>query len=874
MQTKKISSGPRCARFSCRRSHIYIYFFLFFKIFFNVRGPSKKLITDHENSESSERDRLRQRFSLSCHPSLPLLVCSDGYHFTLMEIAPEQSLSASVSSLLSEARTYLDLDAKGCSPSGEEERVEDDCRGFSDSSGLDFRELASSLGSEEDFSKCKGFSPRRHSEHSAWQKKRKQSGEGFLDKYLKNLETGRIEFASEGTRGDVPTSGAGQIQRRDNTLQQALLQLQSVAGLLLTCDPFVPCRGAWPSALSPTHSQAEECKGELARLSSVFLSTVSNVLSQASFLSAFSNFSTPSEMLVLTLDFTRALLKLLGQDTFVKANSQLSLSTANVILSGFLSGWFKRHLDFKGMDQGLLTVTSVLEYADVIGKGMLDFSSLLEDVILVLLSTYDVYPSIIQVSPAPSGTSQLSSSTHLPLQPSSNCILYLSSSLNMAHKLISLLWKDMVLCRSLSATAGYLPGDRSHQAPQLSRKTMSQNISNSTKNACGTLRALQAYIRNLLAQFGGEGQLSLADCRTSKATNKPLTYLYEKEGDKVGKLLDYLVNYDVLAAVELANSCMESISDGTVVSKSRGLFELPPQADEDWASEEAGVWTRSGDFNVRLLKVASDADKELLGIFGQFMAAYFTNKKLTLSRRCDQPGSSSSQTRELSRARVTESLRQDSAGEIWMMEKTLGCLLLAGKWEEACEFVLAVEDWRKGFVLASAHSLYNKVTSRDTLDVSLVGKSHQLGLVNTLKILATVHRKFSVDKFRKVYHNTSIGSPGASLLKNGESYLRETFRMFATMKMEAVIVSACGCCLSDLAEECFNLGVKVAPGYQLPAPPLYCVQPAITKEVRCALEKCTCPQFKTARVITVALSSVIKLLRNFFNWHFRMYKYR
>ena len=43
-------------------------------------------VTDHETSESSERDPLRQRFSVASHPHLPAVVCSDGYCLTILQL--------------------------------------------------------------------------------------------------------------------------------------------------------------------------------------------------------------------------------------------------------------------------------------------------------------------------------------------------------------------------------------------------------------------------------------------------------------------------------------------------------------------------------------------------------------------------------------------------------------------------------------------------------------------------------------------------------------------------------------------------------------------------------------------------------------------
>ena len=48
-------------------------------------------ITNHQTSQSSERDALRQRFSVSTHPHLPMLLCSDGYSVTVLGLTNDFS---------------------------------------------------------------------------------------------------------------------------------------------------------------------------------------------------------------------------------------------------------------------------------------------------------------------------------------------------------------------------------------------------------------------------------------------------------------------------------------------------------------------------------------------------------------------------------------------------------------------------------------------------------------------------------------------------------------------------------------------------------------------------------------------------------------
>ena len=733
-----------------------------------------------------------------------------------------------VKSFIAECQGYLDMDKRNISTGkgGKDGNNDDeDDQGLEDSSGLDFRDLVASLDSEPDDSKHKSSLFARKPKSQSSSAANAMNGERFLDKYLKNLDAGRIEFADESQRGVQNSKMNGIHQRSDNSLRQALLYLQSAAGLLLTCDPFVPYRGTWPSSPSPSLPQAEKSREELRTLSLLLLSTTNKVLSQTSLLCAFSNGYTSSEMIVLSLNFTRAVLKLILQDTFLQANTQLSVSLCNAIICGHLSGWFKRHLDFKSQDQSKYTIMSLLEYSNTIGKGMVDFSNLLEDLIHVLLSTYKTYPSIFgHISRMPSSSSFYSSIS----QPSSNCVLYLSSSLDRALKLVSLLWKDMKTCRSLSSTAGYLPGEKS-QGPQLSRKTIIQNISYNTKNVCSTLKALQVYIQQLLAQTDLAGVSPRSECRGSIDADIPVSDSASGTESKAKDLLDYLTNYDILAAVKLADTCIEFMPDENNIHSNVPL-DLSSYLSGERSSDEFAL---SGSSSLRLIRTP---DKITLAILGQLMASYFTNRKL-LVPRCLGDHLEPSQKTELSRLKVTESLKESGTWEYWTVERTLAFLVLSDKWEEAYQFVLEVEDWRKAFVLAATHSLHHKLmsTSSGPSDGCLFETSYQLGLINTLKVIGSFFHKMDKEKFHKAYRSSHSGVPANLQLRYIEIFLSETFNRFSLVKMEAVVLSAGRHYLCELEEACSDVGVKVASGFQLPAPPLYCPQPAITKEVRLRL---------------------------------------
>ena len=62
---------------------------------------------DNEVSLSSERDSYKQKFSVATHPTLPMILCSDGYLLTIMKLEETYSLTSLVTSLVKISKAKL-----------------------------------------------------------------------------------------------------------------------------------------------------------------------------------------------------------------------------------------------------------------------------------------------------------------------------------------------------------------------------------------------------------------------------------------------------------------------------------------------------------------------------------------------------------------------------------------------------------------------------------------------------------------------------------------------------------------------------------------------------------------------------------------------
>lgn len=788
---------------------------------------SKHLITDHENSESSERDGLRQRFSVASHPTLPLLACSDGYTFTLLKFSSKHGLLDTVKSLVSYSRKELEMEEVEHLSHHDETRLSEG-QGREDSSRLDFCDFVAALDVGQEESLGGGTVLASHPSLGG-------GDVGFLDRYLRSVEAGHIEFAGENSGRAGCDAGSSAVSKRsEDALRLALSCLQAAMGLLLSCDPFIPCRGTLPSSRSPNLEQVEANKLELHRVATLLVSTTFKVLSQVSQLSAFSSSPLPPKMVSLSHGFISSLLKLIVLDGIYQAHTTLSFSLANAVFMAFLSGLTKKHCNFERLDNDKHTVASMLEYTCFVGKGIHDFSNLLEDMLPILLSTYDVHPSIFgEVLKTPPHASNLSS----------DCVLYLGSALKAALKLIGSLLKGMKLCCKLSSSARCSPSK--HHIPYLSSESMVRNLRNTTKNVRGTLKSLQDYIRCLLQSYSCRMSHLSSGKVTTRSSGKPITYS-PTISNKRKKFLESLLRYDLHTAMELVSSCLKEHEEeeeeagrgeeDRVTGGSRVV--VSPSSSEVLSDNlsSSSTWSQTGLTSSSLVRIESDADRFIVGTLGDLMASYFTNQKLLLSLSSNDCCSAARQV-ELSRTKVIKSLKDGNVQELWTVERALSFLLLSDKWERACDFVIELGEWRKAFVLSAVSSLHHKFLLAGVKDCETTSHayfsnlSRHLALSHILEVIGSVFKKQDRDKFWKYDLDGARSSKSCVSLKIGESFLCETFRVCMMVRLEDVLLSTADRCLSEMVEVCGGLSTSVPAGLYLPAPPLYCTQPTITEQV-------------------------------------------
>ena len=620
------------------------------------------------------------------------------------------------------------------------------------------------------------------------------SQERFGD-ILGGLEAGAIHFAGE-SNGELSLEHSLRSSSQNiSSLTLAITQLQAAVGMLVSCDPFVPCIGMLPRTESLQMDEVNSYKTKLNAISNLLFSTISNVISRGSLLSAYSSTSdtTATKTIAMTNDFIMSLLKLVSLDKLQQRHMDLSLSMSNNILVAFLSGLMEQHRDFFRLHQNQHTLQSLQVYTDQVSMAVQDISNMLEEIVSVVESTYNVRISVFgEIVGSPDLNNQTSS-----------CMRFLAPSLKVTLKLMDVLWKDVKLSKKIAHSFSHLQATKGKDFPR--------KFKNSSYNASIAIKSLHSRIYNLLAS-------SQHQLLTSEKDGKPITYTQSDNEHKL--FIDNLLQYNLKTVRELINGYIVEYDTPTDVKSVDQLSDI---------LNCSSIAPRDHLNNLQLC-IKSDFARFAAGALGGLIAASFTNHKLLI------PLSSKSylpqRHAELSRKKLTAVIQDYDLCDSWTVEYAVNLLLLSDQWQRACSFIVELGDWRKAFVLAAITTLHRKtllvVTGKSIRDISgdqLLNLSHHLAFTNIVKAIGNVYKKPE-----KSWKEASYGGSKYSA-KQIEQFVSETFHKCAMVQMDSVLMSCVGYFLQELVDCSSKFSTRIHLSLYLPAPPLYCIQPAITEEV-------------------------------------------
>ena len=702
------------------------------------RGVSRK-VTDHETSESSERDTLRQRFSVTTHPHLPILLCSDGYSLTILKLPTTLSLPTLLSGLVSSARDVLALppiDIKGPSLSASHSQTKslqlqslhDIAASFTDTTGLGDT-LGSSVSSAP------------------------QHAGGYMPA-LSGVEGGGIHFAGLGSTLQLPTPTS------DVQLSTAMASLLSAWGVLLTCGVTMPGDGV-PVQGSPGELDSQLCS--LKDITSVLLLSILKILE---LLHERAKDAHARDSLRY---FLHSLLSVVPFDSISQRHLITVTALANRVLTEELHKCLKKHRSLKEN----FTQQAWIEYINSMNRGVSETSDLLDTIIAFMECTYD-YTPINRTMNSFCTPSFLQ--TDIASQHTNSCLSTLSPAGSLLAKVSEVFQEDINKCE----------------------QTVKQQISQAVSESRLQSREMNV-LYNQLTKCLNKALVTLQYARTqtrwiSPTHGNPITSNVFKS-HKVQKLVSKIEAYDIQGALEYVHS----------------LVNYSEVAALDHCS----------------LKLSTSV-RTVVHLFCQVMASFFSDKApfITISLNPFHQLS-------LSRAKLLKATQSEALFNFWTADHVVELLMISQFWHEACAFLQMLGEWKKAFFLSSIFVQHSSLMRSENQQHSMLKQLAQN--IITENLLRCIGLKF-ITPFRKTDTKRLSCLPGLSdshlMRRDIIGFVPECLRVCAQAEMDGVLLTVVASLVSEIAHCCRKMCVEVPSGLYLPAPPLFCPQPATQNEVR------------------------------------------
>ena len=932
------------------------------------RGAAAAIVTNHETSQSSERDALRQRFSVAAHPHLPVLLCSDGYSVTVLRLEEEGgaggTLSQLVGGLVADARKKLGLPPlleDEVSPGG---RDEDGCGSGSEPFGTECRPVEGRNRLQTPFKSLLSNElsciVRGTELDGTLASTLTASGTGFgLLMGLSGMESGAIHFAGMDSHLDQTScSVLDKTLREKHSTEQAISELHTAWGLLLSASELEPGNGLYPRERPLTLTEITTCQSSLRFSSSTLILTlVSNATSGA--YAQHRPYLNPVRLLNGTADSAASALSLVALDSIKQGSLGLTVSLANAASLVLLSECLREHRSF--LSRKRHNLQSLREFTESVTASVTALGGFLADVISLLSSTYN--PSNLLSQP-----SLLAGNFDPPQLPDGQgsrltAVAQLQASLSSVADMARIFRKDIKRCSS--AARKILPRKATTNVLQLREfGLLYKSLVSSVRQASSVLRSTHAGVTSILQHLGtGEPaadekrQLDVSAERLylEGGLERALESFDQKRGHSAVEdgnpitseqcaaatphihavtsqlgptfstdlaiLFVKLERYELKSALEFARSfivnCPQKGALGQAVPPAQEArsAKVPPRpssafgatekAEADigisrsrsWASLYQGKASRSlplstgdpdssvfhqlpaeGDSPLKTtMFIESENGLAVVTSLARFMTAFFCNRPLLVAPATNPsiipPASSQaplpgSRYLELDRSVITKSIHQQSLSDKWTVDHALELLLLSGLWEEACDLVSSLGDWKKSFLLASTHLTHAKKLAEVTGNLQAESRpgleviAHHLAVGNVMSLLVSLQGSTSpyssssrvsqpvkhsetpkrpnrqaarlAMEERRASRACRIGTGAEGTRPHSVEVLNavsSTLRACAWVELDSVLMGTVGSLLGRLTETCKRLSLEVPVSVYLPAPPLYCPQPSITQEV-------------------------------------------
>ncbi|CAL1547193.1 unnamed protein product [Lymnaea stagnalis] len=228
------------------------------------------------------------------------------------------------------------------------------------------------------------------------------------------------------------------------------------------------------------------------------------------------------------------------------------------------------------------------------------------------------------------------------------------------------------------------------------------------------------------------------------------------------------------------------------------------------------------------------AIRQVVQSMGRFMAAYFTNQMVFIfPPHNPTPLPAVHFETSIANSRIIPKYHEDIAtiirhqklGSVWTVERTLEYLLLSGLLCEATWFADRMGDWKSAYQLSVSHTLHKR------LAVPLYASAKKpLILPEWLNPDAIMKRRLE----RLVKEDLEVTSGNSDLTHLTK--ILEDIALAGVMGYTEVGSWLLGELVGKLKAVARQFTPLVTKDFYLPAPPLYCPQPARTEKLRVSLE--------------------------------------
>ena len=798
-----------------------------------------------DHSQSSEVDVLHQRFSVSAHPLHPVLLCSDGYSFTILRLLTRVPLSQLAAGLVLDSRKKLNLSPSSVRP------IHDKESSFALKSSLnlggDVHDFAATLTTDLDAT-CLDDT----------------LGSTLLssvagrDGLFGSLEAGAVQFAGMDSDLELTQSfrtTASNVKKR--SIDVAMLQLRAALGQLLSCGKLEPGNGIYPQLRPLKHSEVEKIQIDIQQAHRLLVSTfltlmeTSIVASQTENLVSSGGANASGHLETLFHELFGDILGLAPLDSFNQSHLELVTALINGGLLIMLRSSMQKHKEFASLTQSQPTIQLLKKFADSVCEDISIVSELLDSAVSVLNTTYGMRPlpgaadSAFHAPPLhPSSSKRPHRNRRRHLSSSDNMASRLSISLTTMLELLGAFWRDIQTCGDMAneTISGITSNSPQHNRLQLRELgVLYKGLASSLQAAMTVLKASHAQIRQLIQagkRKGAELQLEASSCEQSQDGN-PITL---STNENLLLLLSKLEEYDLKCALELIHS-----DDILVHSTS---FSIPADAG---FSLNASTATLSSTISHTHLSLASPSAQPVVACLARVMMAFFSNQKLlispaaiasTMTGSTVQGDGRTKRLIELKRSEIVRAIREQELSKVWTADCALELALLGGLWEEAAKFVANLGEWKKAILLSLAYTKHAKLLREKVIAEepnpyleSITNFAHRLALDSIIDRLGLeigggdgneIVPLWCYGKGRPSY--TSTCSPHHCTEESFQSIVG-TLQVCAAGEMDSVLAKLITSLTGAVTARSQQLPLTVHSSVYLPAPPLYCPQPTIPEEV-------------------------------------------